>query len=74
MSSDVTAEMRLAELRAVIREEVTQELIREISECEKHLIDSRTTISRLNMDLEALRLDLNFFEAAFKESNRVKPN
>jgi hypothetical protein len=70
MISDVTAEMRLAELRAVIREEVTQELIRQISECEKQLIDSRTTISRLNMDLEALRLDLHFFESAHARVNR----
>jgi hypothetical protein len=73
MSLDVTAETRLNELRAVIREEVTQELIRQISECEKQLINARATISRLNYDLDALRLDLHFFESS-KENNRVKPN
>jgi uncharacterized membrane protein affecting hemolysin expression len=70
MSLDVTAEMRLEELRAVIREEVTQELIRQISACEKQLIESRATISRLNVELDALRLDLHFFESSHAGVNR----
>jgi hypothetical protein len=68
------AETKLKEMRAVIREEITQELIRQISDCEKQLINSRATISRLNVELDALRLDLHFFESSFKESNRVKSN
>jgi hypothetical protein len=33
------------------------------------LINARATISRLNYDLDALRLDLHFFESS-KENNR----
>jgi hypothetical protein len=62
------AETKLKEMRAVIREEITQELIRQISECEKQLINSRATISRLNVELDALRLDLHFFESSRKEN------
>jgi hypothetical protein len=68
------AETKLKEMREIIREEIVQELIRQISESEKQLINSRATISRLNVELDALRLDLHFFESSFKESNRVKSN
>jgi regulator of replication initiation timing len=68
------AETRLAELRAVIREEVVRELIGQISAVEKQLVNCRAELTRLNLENDALRLDLHFFESSFKEKGHVKPN
>lgn len=68
------AETRLAELRAVIREEVVIELIGQISAVEKQLINCRAELTRLNAENDALRLDLHFFENPFKPNDHVKPN
>jgi hypothetical protein len=56
------AETRLQELRAVIREEATQELLRQLNESEKQLLNARVSIRRLNLENDSLRLNIKFLE------------
>jgi hypothetical protein len=68
MSINIDAETRLNELRAVIRDEVVQELIRQLSQCEEQLINSRAMIVQLKNEVDALRLDLHFYDNSNKRA------
>jgi hypothetical protein len=68
MSINIDAETRLNELRAVIRDEVVQELIRQLSQCEEQLINSRAMIAQLKNEVDALRLDLHFYDNSNKRA------
>jgi hypothetical protein len=55
-----TPEARLAEMRRVIKEEMVQQLLRQIGDMERQLQERQTTIGELRQHVEALSLDLHF--------------
>jgi hypothetical protein len=69
----MTPEEHINEIRQAIRLDITRELMRQISECEKQIVLKESTIIRLQHEIEALRLDLAFFENSYKAKDHVKP-
>ncbi len=55
-----TPEARLAEMRRAIKEEMVQQLLRQIGDMERQLQERQTTIGELRQRVEALSLDLHF--------------
>lgn len=69
---ELSPEERISLIRQAIRMDITRELMRQISECEKQIVLKEATIIRLQREIEALRLDLAFFENSYKAKDHVK--